>query len=170
MPLSNQDLYHNGRNSLLSINERSLAEKFTISWNARMRSAAGRAMLQTLTVEINPKLQQFGTQEVLNTVLHEIAHLVAWSRSRHRGHGAPWKQACADLGIPGEKATHTLPLPRNTQKKKWLYTCKSCDLSVKRTRRMKRRSACAAWCKKYNKGRYTERYILKELALVSEGN
>ena len=41
------------------------------------------------------------------TILHELAHLVAYERNPSRaikGHGREWQLACADLGIPGESA------------------------------------------------------------------
>lgn len=37
------------------------------------------------------------------TVLHELAHALAWVHHRERGHGAAWRYFCAALGIPGEK-------------------------------------------------------------------
>ena len=60
-----------------------------------------------------------GTGEVERTLRHEAAHLLAhWRAGRRRiqTHGPEWRQACADLGIPGETVTHTLPLaPRRRQ-------------------------------------------------------
>ncbi len=42
---------------------------------------------------------------VRRTVLHELAHALAWERHRSRGHGRVWRRYCAELGIPGERAT-----------------------------------------------------------------
>ncbi len=39
------------------------------------------------------------------TLLHELAHALAWVHQRRTGHGAAWQHWCAQLGIPGERAT-----------------------------------------------------------------
>ena len=39
------------------------------------------------------------------TLLHELAHALAWERRRSRGHGIVWRHYCAALGIPDERAT-----------------------------------------------------------------
>ncbi len=166
MNISSEDLHTFSIDALHRIGERSLSKRVEIDWNPRMRSTAGRANLQSNTIEMNPKLQAFGEAEVYTTVLHELAHLIAWSRSRHRGHGADWKKACLDLSIPNEKATHTLPLPSRRQKKKWLYKCSTCKVSIQRVRKIKRKTACVACCKKYNKGRYSNRFLFDEFPLV----
>ncbi len=41
---------------------------------------------------------------VRRTLLHELAHALAWERRRSRGHGRIWQHYCAALGIPGERA------------------------------------------------------------------
>lgn len=169
--MTDEELYSYARAALLRISERELAGVFQIRWNPRMRSAAGRAKLQTWSMEINPRLllmEQNGELEVRRTALHELAHLVAWKRAGDRGHGAEWRKACAELGIPNEKVTHTLPLPVRRQKKRWLYKCNTCQESFKRVKKVKHKVACAYCCKAYNKGRFTPRFLLEEIPLVSE--
>ena len=166
MNIFEDDLYNFSLEALDGIGERKVGQKFSISWNFRMRSAAGRAKLQTYEIEINPKLIQIDEKEVWNTVLHELAHLVAWKRNRHRGHGQPWRQACIDLGIPLESVTHTLPLPSNKMRKKWQYKCGNCGATSERVRRAQKKIACAACCKRYNKNRYTDLYQLEEYKLI----
>ena len=41
---------------------------------------------------------------VRRTLLHEIAHALAFSTHREHGHGRVWKNYCAILGIPDEKS------------------------------------------------------------------
>lgn len=41
---------------------------------------------------------------VRRTLLHELAHALAWERRRSRGHGRIWQHYCAALGIAGERA------------------------------------------------------------------
>ncbi len=139
------------------------AKQVTVVWNKRMRSTAGRAFWPECRVELNPKLIPISLDEVRRTLLHELAHLLAYHRCGRRRiapHGVEWQQACADLGIPGESARHTLPLPRRSQKKQWRYTCPSCDESLERVRPMKRHVACYSCCQQFNRGRYHKRFEL----------
>ena len=41
---------------------------------------------------------------IRSTILHELAHALAWEQYRERGHGAAWHYWCAALGIPEEKS------------------------------------------------------------------
>lgn len=146
------------------------AKSVNIVWNKRMRSTAGRAFLNQAKVELNPKLLELGAEalsHVRQTLLHELAHLLAHQRYGRgiSAHGAEWKQACADMGIPGESATHTLPLPSNRQQKKWCYTCPSCAEVIERVRKMRGYSACYTCCKKYHGGKYHKRFKLIEEAI-----
>ena len=146
------------------------ARSVKIVWNRRMRSTAGRAFLYEAKVELNPKLLHLDNNleeslaQVRLTLLHELAHLLAHHR-HGRGiaaHGAEWKQACADLGIPGESATHQLNLPTRTQRKKWSYSCPHCLAIILRVRRMRSQSACYACCKQYNRGRFHKKFAFVE--------
>ena len=42
--------------------------------------------------------------QLWRTLLHELAHALAWVHHGARGHGPVWKRYCAALGIPGERA------------------------------------------------------------------
>ena len=142
-----------------------LAEKLTVIWNPRMRTTAGRAFWPDGKIELNPKLQEIAPDEVRGTLLHELAHLVAYARAGRRrisAHGPEWRLACADLGIPGERATHSLPLPGRTMRKKWRYTCPGCGEGFDRVRKMKRSAGCYACCKEHNGGYYHRKFRLIE--------
>jgi len=143
-----------------------LALVVQVKWNSRMRSTAGRAYYQHGIIELNPKLIQISEAELHRTFLHELAHLVAHARTHPRNiapHGAEWKEACRDLGIPNEKATHDLPLGGRSQKRNWYYTCPHCEAVITRARRMKRKwVACYECCKKYNNGKYSAKFALQE--------
>lgn len=43
--------------------------------------------------------------QVWRTLMHELAHALAWERRRHAGHGAIWRMYCRKLGLEDEKAT-----------------------------------------------------------------
>ena len=148
----------------------SYAHSVNIVWNKRMRSTAGRAFLNHAKIELNPRLLELGEEALMHvqqTLLHELAHLLAHQRYGHSisAHGKEWKQACVDMGIPGESATHSLPLPSNKQQRKWRYTCPECAAIIERVRRMSCHSACYTCCKKYYRGRFHTRFKLIEEAI-----
>lgn len=157
------DILDSAIQRLAEVSDVKFAKRVGVSWNTRMRSTAGRAFWPDARVELNPKLVEVSLEEVRRTLLHELAHLLAYHRAGRRRiapHGAEWQRACADLGIPGEKATHKLPLPRRTQKKNWRYSCPSCQKSFERVRVMKNAAACLTCCREYNGGRFTARFLL----------
>lgn len=150
-----------------------LASQVVVEWNPRMRTTAGRAFWPCARIEMNPKLQELAPEEVQQTLLHELAHLVAYARAgrrRIKAHGAEWQQACADLGIPGERATHSLPLPGRTMKRNWRYACPVCGEGFDRVRKMKRRAACYTCCRDMKDGYYHRQFKLVEIRIEdSEG-
>ncbi len=140
-----------------------LAKKVRVSWNPRMRTTAGRAWWPARTIELNPKLKDFSDEEVWRTLKHESAHLLAYERcgrKRIEPHGIEWKTACAELGIAGESTYHSLPLKGRKMKRKHSYACPSCLAVILRVRPMRRAVACYTCCKKYNSGRYHDRFRL----------
>ena len=79
------------------------------SWDARLRGAlAGKAHLQRWHLQFNATLLR-GNQEhfLLQTVGHEVAHLVVWAlyRTRVRPHGGEWKTVMRAFGLE-TRATH----------------------------------------------------------------
>ena len=158
-------LSHRAASLCRDLSLEALASRVKVRWNTRMRSTAGRATWPDSEIELNPALEQISESEVDRTFLHELAHLVAYERAgnrRIRPHGPEWRRACCDLGIPGERAGHTLPLPTRTLRRKWRYFCPACWSIVERVRRMRGHSACYACCLKHNRGEYDERFRFVE--------
>jgi len=89
-----------------------IANAVRVQWHARLRTAAGRADYGRKLITLNPRLCDFGEEEVERTFLHELAHLLAHCRAGRRRippHGDEWRTACEDLGIGGETRCHSLP-------------------------------------------------------------
>ena len=146
----------------------SLAARVAVEWNPRMRSTAGRATWPAALIELNVHLTDISQDEIRRTLLHELAHLVTYERVGHgrvQAHGPEWQRACAELGIPGEKATHRLALPSRTIRRQWKYVCRSCGTSIERVRRFQGRVACYDCCRQTGGGSYDERYRLVEVKL-----
>ena len=145
-----------------------LAARVRVRWNPRMRTTAGLASYAHLLVTLNPKLSQFGGAEIDKTLRHELAHLLAHHRAGRRRiapHGAEWKKACRDLGLPDEKRCHDLPLPRRKVRAKHIYRCPACNQDIRRVRPFHRRVACLACCRAHNRGKYHDKFRLVKLAV-----
>lgn len=142
-----------------------LARRVAVSWNPRMRTTAGRAWWPARRIELNAKLREFPEEELWRTLKHELAHLVAYERAGRRRidpHGREWQMACAEIGIPGEKTFHTLPLKGRRLKRKHAYVCPSCLTSIHRVKPIKKAVACYSCCRKFNSGLYHDRFRLIE--------
>lgn len=161
MGSADPELTKEARRILLSIGEWELASKVKVEWYSRLRSTAGLAAFRTSMVYLNPRILRFAPAEPLHTLKHELAHLVAHSRAGRRridAHGPEWRQACVELGIPGEKPTHNLPLPQSKRPRPYVYQCPSCEGEVKRTKPFRYACACYACCRKFSSGRFDDRF------------
>lgn len=139
----------------------SVAEKIEVRWSARMRSTAGIAYFHKRLILLNPLLAGLGQNEVDRTLRHELAHFVAQYRAGRRRiapHGSEWREACRDMGIPGEPRCHTLPFRSARLSRKYFYRCKSCGTTLARVRPPKRPLACIKCCRVYSGGKYDERF------------
>lgn len=157
------------KEQLLKLGMASMTSKVEVRWNTRLRSSAGYASYPSWRIELNPRLREHDGQ-VERTLLHELAHLVAYQRAGHmriEPHGAEWRRACADLGIGDESARHHLPLPRNQVKRNFTYICVSCGSVTHRVRKFRRHSACRTCCNRHNGGAYDPRFRFE---LITERN
>jgi predicted SprT family Zn-dependent metalloprotease len=153
------------RQRLAALDLGSMARQVRVYWNPRMRTTAGVARPWDNTILLNPRLREISPEEIHRTLLHELAHLlVHWRYPRRRvpQHGAEWRQACADLGIPGERARHSLPWEKTRQTRRWKYTCRHCGLAIHRVRRLRHAAACLPCCRQFNRGRFDPRFQLLE--------
>ena len=143
-----------------------LSGKISVGWNSRMRTTAGVAIPTRCEIWLNPGLKTISEQEVTNTLLHELAHLVAHHRHGRRRispHGIEWREACRDLGIPGEKRTHQLPFEGRRIRRRYQLRCPACHESHERVRPPRRRVACLSCCRRHHGGTYHERFRLEVL-------
>jgi predicted SprT family Zn-dependent metalloprotease len=157
------DLEETARELLRGIGCAKLAREVQVRWHPRLRTTAGQAYYAKSLVRMNPRLLQFGMEEVDKTLRHELAHLVARSRAGRRRidpHGPEWRQACRDLGLADEKRCHDLPLPRTRQRARHRYRCPQCRRNYDRVRPFRRAVACLECCRAHARGAYDERFRL----------
>jgi predicted SprT family Zn-dependent metalloprotease len=149
------------RELLLRIGVETLAAQIRVRWNSRMRSTAGTAYPGKSLITLNPRLREFGEEELDRTLRHELAHLLAHHRAGRRRiapHGSEWRRACEDLGLHDERRCHDLPLPRRQLTARHFYRCPNCANELRRVRPLRARSACLDCCRSHNGGRYDERF------------
>jgi len=145
-----------------------LARRVRVAWNSRMQTTAGRAWWPDRLIELNPKLKELSPEEVWRTLRHELAHLVAYERAGRRRievHGAEWRAACAELGIPDEQPFHSLPFKRKRLRRNFAYICPQCYTTIRRVKRIERMVACYDCCRKFNGGLFDTRFRLLEQKL-----
>lgn len=155
-----------GRRLLSGSGHAAAASELQVRWNPRMRSSAGRAFTAKRLIELNPKLAAFGEGEIEATFRHELAHLLAVLRAGGRriaAHGQEWREACRDLGIPGEKACHQLPLPKRDVARRHRYRCPGCGTEYRRVKPFRSAVACMACCRKHHRGKYHDRFRLVKI-------
>jgi len=116
-------------------------EGIEVSINKRAKSFLGRARFMTnrITKVSTPHSIELtawhvlgcSDDKVLNTILHEMAHIIA---GREAGHGPAWKDACRRLGMSEKDITRCGDAKDNAlaPKHKWHGICPACGVIIKR--------------------------------------
>lgn len=82
-------------------------EGWTMQWDRAVRRLGcckmTRRVLSLSRYFVEAYLQS-DPELIRRTILHELAHALAWKHAGEHGHGDAWRYYCAVLGIPGEKS------------------------------------------------------------------
>ena len=89
----------------------------------------------TLSMKLLPTWPR---EDVIDTILHEIAHALAGSGA---GHGPDWKAVCRRIGANPERCWDSVTLP--TVEGKWTQTC-GCGMVNRTVHRRKAKLVCRA--------------------------
>ncbi|MFG6362370.1 MAG: SprT-like domain-containing protein [Akkermansia muciniphila] len=83
----------------LKMDELGLAD-WQFGWDrAKRRLGVCRLLEKSITISIHFVRANLETpHEIRDTILHEIAHALAWIRHGERTHGPRWKQICREIG------------------------------------------------------------------------
>ena len=126
--------------------EDDLPSRVRIGYNPRLRTTLGRARLEDRVVELNPRLLSEHPDELVPTLVHELAHVVVYMRfGRVAPHGAHFRVLMSAAGLSA-KATHDLPvahLRRRRQRYLYVHRCDHCGQQFV-ARSVKRGYCCAA--------------------------
>ena len=125
------------RNLALELMARHGLEGWKFAFNRRKR-ALGLCRYGTKAIELSVYLVDANTtDEVRDTILHEIAHALV---GPGHAHDATWKAKCAEVGAKPERCGEAeMPAGR------WKATCPKCGIGFSRHRRPKRLRGW--WCK-----------------------
>jgi predicted SprT family Zn-dependent metalloprotease len=104
---------------------------WSVGFNRRKR-ALGMCFYGRQAVELSVHLvERNGVDEVLDTLLHEIAHALV---GPGHGHDAIWQRRCAEIGARPTRCGHA-DMPEG----RWQARCPLCGTAFHRHRRPKRR-------------------------------
>jgi predicted SprT family Zn-dependent metalloprotease len=122
----------------------SLCGRFPLGYTPRlvwknMRVTAGYARWRERLIVLSTSVLTT-PEQVLDTLRHEFAHLLAVSRFGRRGdgHGEPWRQAMRDLGLE-PRVHHSYDVVRNRKHQEVEYHCEGCGKVYLRQRQFARR-------------------------------
>jgi predicted SprT family Zn-dependent metalloprotease len=93
---------------------------------------------------------------LIDTLIHEIAHAIAYELYNDTAHGKAWKMVCKHIGCTGNRTFNLLTHPTVTPPPgKHKYSCPNCDKKHQFHRILKRQTSCGYCAKSFD-----PRYIL----------
>ncbi len=97
--------------------------------------------------------------QVLDTILHEIAHAMDFEERGDTDHGPNWRRIAIEIGCNGERCYTSSEVKQPEMK--YTTKCGNCGKTTGKMRKPRRSStACGSCCKKHNNGKYTDKYKL----------
>lgn len=135
-----------GESLLVEWSATELSRRWSVGWNARMRTRAGVAWLEERHIDLNPKLLARNPSRVREILAHELAHLVTWHRDPSAPqHGLHWAQLMRRAGLPARRY-HGMAVGDLRQRRRTFYYLHLC-------------TTCSAWWigKKLRRDRHCDR-------------
>ena len=118
------------------------------------RSSLGMCYYYKKTIAVSRYNVIYNSEDVVrNTILHEIAHVLA-GKQKEYGHGKIWRDIAKSIGCDGYRCGSMIVPP------KFLGVCPSCSREFKKSRRLKN-EACGSCCKRYNNGLWHESFVIQ---------
>jgi len=144
------------------INLRDLGWKF--EFNTRKR-AAGLCNYRLKTIYVSKWLLNQNLDKALNfenTVRHELAHAIDHAMGGRNHHNRVWKAIARKVLCTAERcySSEEISIKETT---KYTLICDTCEKEMPSHKVKKRKSACGDCCNTYNGGRYSEKYVLRQV-------
>lgn len=142
---------------LKALTEKTMREHGLHGWKVRIGSAVrqlGSCNSGTRTITIShPMAEANPMAEVMDTILHEIAHALAGPGA---GHGPAWRSMARTIGAkPNRVASSSTVAPPKTLR----GVCPNCSKTYLRHRRTTG-AACSPCCRRYNGGHHSTDFVL----------
>lgn len=104
------------------------------TWNPKLRSTAGRAIMGRQRIELNPHVFSVdeAREELRRTVFHEVCHLEAHRKIgfREPAHGPTWQDLMRRVGLAPDRC-HTLERGvRRVRRRSYPLACEVCGKTV----------------------------------------
>ena len=154
------DIYR-GREASI-INLRDFGWKF--EFNTRKR-AAGLCSYSKKTIYVSKWLLMQNLDKGLNfenTIRHELAHAIDKAMGGRNHHNNVWKAIARKVLCTAERcySSDEISVKETT---KYTLICDTCEKERPSHKVKKRKSACGECCNNYNGGRYSEKYVLRQV-------
>jgi predicted SprT family Zn-dependent metalloprotease len=146
-----------------------LPHRYHIVFNPHLRRLTGRITYSLELIEISTyHFRQYGYDDAVATLEHEMLHLYLHRLGMPSGHTLPFKRLARTLGI---RVFHQNPYPKNrTLRHRYLYECPSCArLVFRRAHRAKAALACGVCCRAHARGAWDARFQLTLIERVKMG-
>ena len=143
-----------------------LPADYHIAWNPLLRRLTGRITYHERLIEISTyHFQQYGFEDAVQTLEHEMLHLYLHRLHLPSGHNANFRREAGERGI---RVFHSNHYPRNREPRdRYIYRCPSCARFVFRRRRQdNHRLACGICCRTEANGFWDPRFKLELLEKV----
>lgn len=144
------------------INLRKLGWKF--EFNTRKR-AAGLCSFRKKTIYVSKWLLMQNLDKALNfenTVRHELAHALDNAMGGRNNHNNVWKAIARKVLCTAERcySSEEISVKETT---KYTLICDTCEKKKPSHKAIKRKIACGECCNKYNRGKYSDKYALRQV-------
>lgn len=142
-------------------------EGWKFAFNDRKR-ALGLCSYRNRTIYLSTFFIEQGSREMkmwVNTMVHEIAHAFAKEGFGERGHGWLWKDMFMSFGGDGNRCSGDAKFGDLMENPVSKYTmiCDNCGKQSPSHKIKRVKSACGDCCNKYNGGKYTDKYLLRQV-------
>lgn len=133
-------------------------------FNDRKR-AAGLCSLREKIIYISEWLLNQNlnkSREFENTLRHELAHAIDFEMRGKSDHSDIWKAIAKKVLCTAERC-FTHDQIGITEKTKYTLVCDICKKETPSHKVKKKQSACGKCCKEHNFGRYSDKYVLRQV-------
>lgn len=129
-----------------------------VEWNFRMRTRAGDYAPRLKLMRLSARYaKEFGDEELVGTIKHELCHWYLWEQGiAHRHDSRAFKELMQRVDAPRyAKRTQV----RTGSSRRYVYRCTFCGIEF--VRRRKIQGACKRCCRLWNNGAYDARFRVR---------